>query len=106
MKWIHDNYQANDISKSARKGVEYMDQWIDPLHQLLVARFFKGLGLIPKNVQDSVSGPAGLQLIGKPMGKKVIPRLLFVLDQGGIKHGCEVRGGGCHLGGRTLGHIA
>ena len=87
---IRDTYQANAISKSARKGVEYMDQWIDPLHQVLIARSLEGLGLIPKYVEDRVDGLAGLQLRSEPDGLKVFPGLLLVLDQGGIKHRFEV----------------
>jgi hypothetical protein len=90
MKWIRDKYQANAIAKSVRKGVEYMDQWIDPLHQLLIVRSLEGLGLIPKYVQDRVDGLAGLQLSSEPDGLEDLPGLLLVLDQGGIKHRFEV----------------
>ncbi len=90
MNRIRDKYQANAIAYSPRKGVEYMDQWIDPLHQLLIARLLEGLGLIPKYVQDSVDGLAGSQLIGEPVGRKVVPGLLLVLVQGGVEHRFEV----------------
>ena len=61
-------YQANPRAKSVRKGVEYMDQWIDPSHQLLIARLLEGFGLIPEYVQDGIDGIAGLQLGSKPVG--------------------------------------
>jgi hypothetical protein len=61
-------YQANAITKGVRKGVEYMYQWIDPPHQLLIARLLEGLGLIPKDVHNRVDRIAGLQLSSEPVG--------------------------------------
>ena len=63
-----DEYQTNAIAKGVGKGAEYMNQWIDPLHQLLIARSVEGLGLLAKYVQDSVGGLAGLDLKSEPVG--------------------------------------
>ena len=78
-----------------------MDQWIDPAHQLSIARSIEGIGLIAKYVEDRVDGLAGLQFRCEPDGLKVLPGLVLVLVQGGIKHRFEVRGRvgrlGCRL---------
>ena len=67
-----------------------MDQWIDPCHQLSIARSIEVTGLITKYVEDRVDGLAGLQLRCEPDGLEVLPGLILVLDQGGIKHRFEV----------------
>jgi hypothetical protein len=90
MHRIRDKYQANAIAKSVRKGVEYMDQWIDPLHQLPISRSVEGIGLIAKYVEDRVDGLACLRLRSEPDGLYVFPGPLLVHDQGGIKHRFEV----------------
>ena len=77
-----------------------MDQWIDPLHQLSISRSIEVFGLIAKYVEDRVDGLARLQLRCEPDGLKVLPSLLLVLDQGGIKHRFEVRGRVGRLGSR------
>ena len=68
MKWICGKYQADPHAKGVRKGMKYMDQWIDRLHQLLIVRLLKGLGLIPKYVQNRADGIAGLELSSEPVG--------------------------------------
>ena len=60
-------YQANPNVMSVRECVEYMDQWIDPLHQRLTAGFPEGPGLISKYVQDSTNRLARFQVISEPV---------------------------------------
>jgi hypothetical protein len=85
-----NTHKANSIAKSIGKGVEYMDQWIDPHHQLPIARSLEGIGLIAKYVEDRVDGLACLQLRCEPDGLQVLPGLVLVLDQSGIEHRFEV----------------
>ena len=91
MIWIRDTHYANAIAKSPRKSVEYMDHWIDPLHQLLIARSFEGFGLIPKYVEDRVDVLACLEFRCEPDSLEVFAGLLLELDQGSIEHRFKVR---------------
>ena len=77
-----------------------MDQWIDPVHQRPIVRSIEGIGLIAKYVEDRVDGLARLKFRCEPDGLKVLPGLVLVLDQGGIKHRFEVRGRVRRLGSR------
>jgi hypothetical protein len=53
MDWNSDNYQADTIAKSVREYEEYIDQWIDPLDQLLIViGSLECLGLTPKYIKD------------------------------------------------------
>jgi hypothetical protein len=45
-----------------------MDQRIDPLHQLAIARSPEGIGLIAEYVEDTVDRLASLQLRSEPDG--------------------------------------
>jgi hypothetical protein len=107
MNVIRDNYQADAIAKSARKRLKYMSQWIDQLHQLLIAGLLEGLGLIQKYVEDGVNGLAGFQF--EPECQEVLPGSLLVLSQSGIEYRFET--GGCRssvglgFGRRRVGHV-
>ena len=70
MNRILHRYQAKAVTESIRERMEYMDQWINPLHQSLIDLVFtwrKCLGLIAKYVQDIVDGFAALELSSEPV---------------------------------------
>lgn len=58
-----------------------MDRRTQPRHQAVVtvAELIKGLGLLPKYVQDSIGRVAAIEPSGEWMGTEVMPCPPFVL---------------------------
>ena len=85
-------YQADPLAKCLRKRIEYVDRWIKPSPQSLIAslRFLELMDLVLEYGQNVRGRIACLELGDKRVSDEILLGLCFVGLEGFLKNHVEI----------------
>ena len=96
-----DIYQANPLAKCRGKRIQYVDRWVKPFLQLLIAalRFPELVDLVLEYSYNGCGRVAFLQLGGERMSDKILFGLFCIFLEGFFENGVEIGRGFCRCRG-------